>query len=76
MAVIYAATKGFLDDVPVDEVRRYEEDLYRFLETRHAGVLSGTAEKKILDDEVKAALEAALAEFGKQFLAGRAAAVA
>jgi F-type H+-transporting ATPase subunit alpha len=76
VAIIYAATKGFLDDVPVDEVRRYEEDLYRFLETRHAGVLSGTAEKRILDDEVKAALEGALAEFGKQFLAGRAAAVA
>jgi F-type H+-transporting ATPase subunit alpha len=76
VAIIYAATKGFLDDVPVDEVRRYEEDFYRFLETRHAGVLSGISEKKILDDDVKAALEAALAEFGKQFMAGRAAAVA
>ena len=76
VAIIYAATKGFLDDVPVDEVRRYEEDFYRFLEARHAGVLSGIAEKKILDDDVKAALEAALAEFGKQFMAGRAAAVA
>ena len=48
-------------------MRRYEEELYRFLETRAAGVLSGIAEKKILDDEVKAALEAALAEFTKQF---------
>jgi F-type H+-transporting ATPase subunit alpha len=76
VAIIYAATKGYLDDVPVEEVRRYEEDLYRFLETRHAAVLSGIAEKKILDDDVKAALEAALAEFGKQFMAGRAAAVA
>jgi F-type H+/Na+-transporting ATPase subunit alpha len=76
VAIIYAATKGFLDDVPVEEVRRYEEDLYRFLETRQAGVLSGIAEKKILDDEVKGALEGALAEFGKSFMAGRAAAVA
>jgi F-type H+-transporting ATPase subunit alpha len=76
VAIIYAATKGFLDDVPVEEVRRYEEDLYRFLETRHAGVLAGIAEKKILDDEVKGALESALTEFGKTFMAGRAAAVA
>jgi F-type H+-transporting ATPase subunit alpha len=76
VAIIYAATKGFLDDVPVEEVRRYEEDLYRFLETRHAGVLGGIAEKKILDDEVKGALESALTEFGKTFMAGRAAAVA
>jgi F-type H+/Na+-transporting ATPase subunit alpha len=76
VAIIYAATKGHLDDVPVEDLRRYEEDLYRFLETRHAGVLTGIAEKKILDDDVKGALEGALAEFGKQFLAGRAAAVA
>ena len=34
VAIVYAATKGFLDAVPVEEVRRYEEELYRFLETR------------------------------------------
>ena len=38
MTIIYAATKGFLDDVAIEEVRRYEEDLYRFLEARAAGV--------------------------------------
>ena len=32
-------------------MRRYEEELYRFLETRHPAVLTGIAEKKILDDE-------------------------
>jgi hypothetical protein len=41
-------------------------DLYRFLETRHARVLTTIAEKKIIDDESKAALEAALTEFGRQ----------
>jgi F-type H+-transporting ATPase subunit alpha len=74
VAIIYAATKGFLDAVPVEDVRRYEEDLYRFLETRHPGVLTGIAEKKILDDDVKGALEGALKEFGQQFSAGRSAA--
>jgi F-type H+-transporting ATPase subunit alpha len=67
VAIIYAATKGYLDAVPVEEVRRYEEELYRFLETRAPGVLSAIAEKKILDDEVRPALEAALAEFTAQF---------
>jgi F-type H+-transporting ATPase subunit alpha len=67
VAIVYAATKGHLDPVPVEEVRRYEEELYRFLETRAPGVLSAIAEKKILDDEVRPALEAALAEFTKQF---------
>jgi len=74
VVIVYAATKGFLDAVPVDDVRRYEEDLYRFLETRHPAVLNGIAEKKVLDDDVKGALEAALKEFGQQFLAGRQAA--
>ena len=74
VTIIYAATKGFLDDVAIEEVRRYEEDLYRFLETRHPNVLSGIADKKILDDETKPALEGALKEFNAQFLAGRQAA--
>ena len=76
VTIIYAATKGFLDAVPVEEVRRYEEELYRFIETRYPNVFAGIADKKILDDEVKAALEGALTEFNKQFLAGREAAAA
>jgi F-type H+-transporting ATPase subunit alpha len=76
VAIIYAATKGFLDAVPVEAVGKYEEDLYRFLESRHPVVLSGIAEKKILDDELKGALEAALKAFGEQFVGGSAAAVA
>jgi F-type H+-transporting ATPase subunit alpha len=71
VAIIFAATKGFLDPVPVEEVRRYEDELYRFIETRYPNVFTGIAEKKILDDEVKAALEGALTDFNKQFLAGR-----
>ena len=67
VAIIYAATKGYLDPVPVEELRRYEEELYRYLETQAPRVMTGIAEKKILDDEIKGALDAALTEFGKQF---------
>ena len=74
VTIVYAATKGFLDAVPVEELRRYEDDLYRFIETRYPQVFTGIAERKILDDDVKPALESALAEFNKQFLAGRQAA--
>jgi F-type H+-transporting ATPase subunit alpha len=74
VAIIYAATRGFLDPVAIEDIRRYEEELYRFLETRHANALGAIAGKKILDDEIRAALEAALNEFGKQFMAGRPAA--
>jgi F-type H+/Na+-transporting ATPase subunit alpha len=74
VVIVYAATKGFLDPVPIEDLRRYEEDLYRFLETRHPQVLSGIADKKTLDDDLKGALESSLKEFNQQFLAGRQAA--
>ena len=66
--IVYAATKGFIDAVAIEDVHRYEEELYRFLESRHPGVLSGIAEKKTLDDTLKASVEAALKDFGLQFL--------
>ena len=75
VAMVFAATKGFLDAVPIEDLRRYEEDLYRFIETRHPTVFSGIAEKKTLDDDLRGALESALKEFNQQFLAGRQAAV-
>jgi F-type H+-transporting ATPase subunit alpha len=67
VAIIYAATKGYLDGVQVEHVRRYEDDLYRFLETRHPQILRDIAEKKILDDQLRATLDAAFEEFGRQF---------
>jgi F-type H+-transporting ATPase subunit alpha len=67
VVIIYAATKGHLDSVGLEQVQRYEEELFRFLETRHASVLNSITEKKILDDELQSALEVALEEFGKQF---------
>jgi F-type H+-transporting ATPase subunit alpha len=67
VVIIYAATKGFLDNVAIENVRAYEDELYRFLETRHAAVMSAIAEKKIIDDEVKAGIEGALKDFGQHF---------
>src|SRR6187401_428810 len=69
VAIVFAATNGLLDSVPVEKLRQYEDGLYRFLETSHPQVLTSIAEKKILDDDVKAALKAALEDYGKQFVA-------
>jgi len=76
VAIIYAATKGFLDAVAIEDLRRYEEDLHRFLESSHPAVLTGIADKKILDDDLKASIEKALTEFGQRFGATRAAGAA
>ena len=70
VAIIYAAGNGYLDSVDVEHVRAYETGLYQFLETSRPQVLTSLAEKKQIDDDVKAALKDALTEFGKQFAAG------
>ena len=74
VAIVFAGTNGYLDDIPVSEVRAYEDDLFRFLDTRFGNVLAAIRDKKTLDDETKGQLQAALKEFGEQFKASRAAA--
>ncbi len=74
VAIIFAATNGFLDPVAIDRLRAYEDGLYRFLEARYPAVLSTIAEKKILDDDLKKALTGALEDYGREIAAGSAAA--
>ncbi len=67
VAIIYAANKGYLVDLPVSKCRRFERELYSYLDDRHPGVLSDIREKKALDDELEGKLEIALEEFKEQF---------
>jgi F-type H+-transporting ATPase subunit alpha len=71
VVIIYAGTTGQLDGIDVGRLRSFEDELLRFLETRHPAVLSTLAEKKVLDDDLKASLDAALAEYSEQFAAAR-----
>ena len=73
VVMIFAATNGYLDLVAVEDLHKYEDDLNRFLESRHPAVLTGIAEKKVLDDEVKGALVAALKDFAQSFVGAKAA---
>ena len=68
VVMIFAATNGYLDPVAVEDLNKYEGDLNRFLESRYPAVLTGIAEKKVLDDEVKGALVAALKDFAQSFV--------
>jgi F-type H+/Na+-transporting ATPase subunit alpha len=74
VSILYAGTQGLLDQVPVDQVRVYEEEFHRFMETRFANLLTSIRDKKNLDDEIKKGLDAAVKEFNEQFIAARAAA--
>jgi F-type H+/Na+-transporting ATPase subunit alpha len=69
--IIYAATNGHLDAVPVEQVRDYETELFQFLDTRRPQLLSSLAEKAQIDDAIKTDLSQALKEFGESFAAGR-----
>jgi len=69
VALIYAATNGHLDALPVSAVQKYEHELYNFLEAKHPQVLPIIREKREITDDVKAKLEAALQDFGKIFTA-------
>ncbi len=69
VAIIYAATNGYLDGVAVERLREYEDGLYRFLETRRPGILATLAEKKIISDELTTEINGALEEYGREFAA-------
>jgi F-type H+/Na+-transporting ATPase subunit alpha len=67
IAVIFAATNGFLDVVPVPDCRRYERELYSFLDSRYASLLRDIGEKQDLKDDLGERLKSAVTEFGGVF---------
>jgi F-type H+/Na+-transporting ATPase subunit alpha len=69
--IIFAGTGGFLDDMPVEQIRDFEKELYRYAETTNAGLLNAIEEKKNLDDQIKADMNALLKDFKAQFVANR-----
>ena len=52
--MIFAGTNGFLDPIPIEEVGRFEQEMYRYFDTRKAALLHTLAEKKQFDDGLKA----------------------
>jgi F-type H+-transporting ATPase subunit alpha len=61
--IIYAVTNGYLDDVPLDKCKDFEEAFYRFMDSAHPEVGKAIASEKKLSDATVEALKAALAEF-------------
>ena len=72
VAIIYAGTKGFLDDMEVADLGDFEKELFRFLDTSKPELLKNITQKKILDDDLTAALEGAITEAKQKFNQERA----
>jgi F-type H+/Na+-transporting ATPase subunit alpha len=67
--IIYAATTGYVDHLPENAVRRYETELFRFIENRHPEIIEAIGTKKQFDDELKPKVNKVLDEFKGIFTA-------
>ena len=65
--IIFAASNKYLDDIPVNECRRFEIELYPFIETNYSGLLKSLREKKAFDDTNRAEARKALDAFKERF---------
>ncbi len=69
IVIIYAGTKGYLEDVAVNDVVKFEEELHAFIEQKYANILDDIKSKKKLEEETETALKAAIEEFKTVFSA-------
>jgi F-type H+-transporting ATPase subunit alpha len=65
---IYAGTNGYLDDLPISQVREFEDELYKFVDTSNPGLLNEIMEKKQLDDKLKGEMDRLLKEHKQRFV--------
>ena len=67
VCIIYAVTKGYLKDIPVEAIPEFEKQLNTHMDNRHAHVLAAIRETGKLEPETEEALKAALTELLNQF---------
>jgi F-type H+-transporting ATPase subunit alpha len=69
--IILAGTSGFLDDLPINQLRDFEAGLYKFVDTTNPGILRTVMEKKTLDDALKNEMLDLVKECKQRFVAER-----
>jgi F-type H+/Na+-transporting ATPase subunit alpha len=67
--IIFAGTQGFLDDLPVEQCRKFELELYQFIDNAHRDIWDEIRQKKALDDGLRAKMKSAIQEFKSRFTA-------
>lgn len=67
--VLFAGTQGYLDDIPVESIKKFEQEFLRYIRDRKADVRKELEDKKTIDDALKAKLVAAVEDFKKGFQA-------
>jgi F-type H+-transporting ATPase subunit alpha len=67
VVAIYAGVNGYLDPLPVDRVRAFEEGLLGLMRTKQQGILDAIRDSRDLDDATAAKLKAAVDDYAKTF---------
>jgi F-type H+-transporting ATPase subunit alpha len=67
---VWAGTNGYLDDVPIDDVRRFEDEFLDYLQRSHEGVYASIRETRELNDDTATTLKDAIEEFRRGFEVG------
>jgi F-type H+-transporting ATPase subunit alpha len=67
--IIYAGTNGFVDELPLTALKKYEQELYSFIESKHPDILADILKKRELDGDLRAKMNKALEEFKAVFKA-------
>ena len=68
LLIIYAASKGFVDELPLDSLDRFESELVDYVELKHPDLIPKIVKKKEFTDEIVAELEKALKAFISVFV--------
>jgi len=66
--IVYAGVNGFLDGYPVHLLQRYEQELYKFVEDKHADILAEIEKKKQLDEALDQKIKKVLDGFRQVFV--------
>jgi F-type H+-transporting ATPase subunit alpha len=69
IVTIFAGTQGYLDDLPVEQCQKFEEELYRFVDNAHRPLWDEIRTKKVLDDELRGKVKSVIEEFKARFVA-------
>lgn len=65
--ILFAGTQGYIDDIPVESIQKFEEEFLRYIRDQKADITAELADKKALDDDLKAKLVNAVEDFKKGF---------
>ena len=69
--IIFAGTNGYLDDLEIEQIRAFESELLKYVESMNPKLLDAIMQKKTIDDALKADIEKTLKEFKQRFVSER-----